>query len=87
MPESYRGTFADFLLPRDLPSVSEVISKVGFKPPFPIFFDFEYEKRFNLLADVYIMLMLFYSKDKFEDIFIFHQEVSEKKKLNLWKTK
>lgn len=36
-PESYRGDFITIILLRDLPSISEIISKAGFEPPFPVF--------------------------------------------------
>ena len=68
-----------------MPNISEVISKAGFKPPFPDFFNFEYEKRFNCLLDVDILLKLYFSTDKFKNIFGFysHEDPPKEKEINI----
>lgn len=78
-PKSYGGDFITILLLRDLPSISEIISKTGFKPPFPVFFNFEYEKRFNCFLDVDILLKLYHSQDNFRSIFGYEDSTREKK--------
>ncbi len=84
-PENYRGEFINIILLRDLPNISEVISKAGFKPPFPDFFNFEYEKRFNCLLDVDILLKFILSIDKFKSIFGFYsyEDSGKKKEINI----
>ena len=85
-PESYRGDFITIILLRDLPSISEIISKAGFKPLFPVFFNFGYEKRFNCFLDVDILLKLYHSKDNFRSIFGYEDSTREKK-INILKRK
>lgn len=79
LDEGYRGNFFTILLLRDLPSISEVISKAGFKPPFPDFVNFEYDKRFNFFLDVDITLKLCEFKEEFEDTFRDKDSITEKK--------
>ena len=88
-PESYRREFINIILLRDLPNISEVISKAGFKPPFPDFFYFEYQKRFNCLLDVDILLKLYFSTDKFKNIFGFYsyEDPPKEKEININKLK
>lgn len=85
-PESYRGEFLTVILLRDLPNISEVITKAGFKPPFPDFFNFEYEKRFNCLLDVDIWMMLCKTGEEFKDTFRYKDSETEKK-INILKIK
>ena len=81
-PENYHGEFLTVILLRDLPNISEVIAKAGFKPPFPDFFNYEYEKRFN--CDIWIMLSK--TKEEFKDTFRYKDSETEKK-INILKGK
>ena len=55
IPRNWKGDFVAILLLRDLPCIPDIISKFGYEQPFPVFFNFEYEKRFNLFVDIKIM--------------------------------
>lgn len=79
LDEGYRGNFFTILLLRDLPSISEVLSKAGFEPPFPDFVNFEYNKRFNFFLDVDITLKLCRFKEEFEDAFRDKDSTTEEK--------